>query len=118
MSDRTQDEGACLIHKTEFAVREELPCPWCVIGELKFNRDKALAAVQAEQLLRVNFGKRLTAAEAQRDQLRAALVSAVESIQIWHNMGLPRDQRSEMWDIYWQRAPEMKPIREALKESA
>jgi hypothetical protein len=48
------------------------------------------------------------------EQLRAALVKAVEVIQTWHNMGVPEKQRSELWDIYWRNAPELKQIREAL----
>jgi hypothetical protein len=48
------------------------------------------------------------------EQLRAALVHAVEVIQTWHNMDVPAEQRSELWDIYWRNAPEMKPIRSAL----
>lgn len=48
------------------------------------------------------------------DQLRSALLKAVECIQVWHNMGMPPKQASQMWDIYWRNAPEMKSIREAL----
>jgi hypothetical protein len=52
------------------------------------------------------------------ERLRAALVKAVEVIQTWHNMGMSGKQASEMWDIYWRNAPEMKLIREALAEAA
>jgi hypothetical protein len=48
--------------------------------------------------------------------LEAALVHAVSVIQTWHNADVPESQRSELWDIYWRNSPEMKPIREALKE--
>jgi hypothetical protein len=48
------------------------------------------------------------------EMLRAALIGAIEVIQTWHNMGLAGKHASEMWDIYWRNAPEMKPIREAL----
>jgi hypothetical protein len=48
------------------------------------------------------------------EQMRSALLKAVECIQVWHNMGMPPKQASNMWDIYWRNAPEMKPIREAL----
>jgi hypothetical protein len=54
----------------------------------------------------------------ERDQLRAALVHAVEVIQTWHNTGIPRREHSDMWDIYWRNAPEMKAIREALKSQS
>ena len=50
------------------------------------------------------------------ERLRAALVKAVEVIQTWHNMGVPEKQRSELWDIYWRNAPELKQIREALTD--
>jgi hypothetical protein len=54
----------------------------------------------------------------ERDGLRAALVHAVEVIQTWHNMDIrPRSACSELWDIYWKNAPEMKPIRTALAKA-
>lgn len=49
--------------------------------------------------------------------LEAALVQAVDCIRVWHNMGVPVTQCSELWDLYWRNAPEMKPIREALSTS-
>jgi hypothetical protein len=54
----------------------------------------------------------------ERDRLRVALLGAVEAIQTWHNMGMSAQQASSMWDIYWRNAPEMRPIREALKETS
>lgn len=48
------------------------------------------------------------------NRLRAALLKSVESIQAWHNMGMPAKQASELWDLYWRNSPEMRPIREAL----
>ena len=47
------------------------------------------------------------------DHMRSVLLNAVEIIQVWHNMGAGKDA-SELWDIYWRNAPEMKPIRAAL----
>lgn len=32
----------CTTHTTEHQVRNILPCPWCVIDEMKLNRDDAL----------------------------------------------------------------------------
>lgn len=32
---------ACRTHAAEHRMRDELPCPWCVIDELKRNRDAA-----------------------------------------------------------------------------
>lgn len=49
-------------------------------------------------------------------RMRAALVKAVEVIQQWHNGGLRGKDASELWDIYWRNAPEMKQIREALTD--
>ena len=42
--------------------------------------------------------------------LRASLQSAVGVIADWHNMGGADD----VWQIYYDHSPEMKPIREAL----
>lgn len=58
----------------------------------------------------------MSAETSHTDVLRAALVKAVEVIQGWHNMGIPAGNRSELWDIYWRNAPEMKLIREALSD--
>jgi hypothetical protein len=52
------------------------------------------------------------------EHLRDALVHAVSVIQTWHNMGVPKAQRSELWDIYWKSAPEMVAIRNALTKEA
>lgn len=49
--------------------------------------------------------------------LEAALRKSVETIQVWHNMRMSGKQASEMWDIYWRNAPEMKQIRETLTAS-
>ena len=49
------------------------------------------------------------------ETLRAALTHSVSVIQTWHNMELPLKERSNLWDIYWRHAPEMKHIREALR---
>jgi hypothetical protein len=50
--------------------------------------------------------------------LRAALVHAVSVIQTWHNMGIPKKDRSALWDIYWRNSPEMQPIRAELTKEA
>lgn len=52
------------------------------------------------------------------ERLTAALVHSVSVVQTWHNMEVPLKQRSELWDIYWRNAPEMKQIREALRGNA
>lgn len=51
--------------------------------------------------------------------LKSCLIKAVEIIKVWHNMPsavnkLPKEKEDMMWKIYYQRSPEMKPIREAL----
>jgi len=56
--------------------------------------------------------------EREIERLRAALVHSVSVIQTWHNMEIPVKQRSDLWDIYWRNAPEMKQIREALRGDA
>jgi hypothetical protein len=56
----------------------------------------------------------LEEAQCEIDRLRDALIHAVSVIQAWHNMGMIGKQASDMWDIYWRNAPEMKQIRLAL----
>lgn len=46
-------------------------------------------------------------------ELREVLEKAVEVIKQWHNMG----GAEAVWQIYYDNAPEMKPIRDALKSS-
>ena len=41
------------------------------------------------------------------ETLRDALQASVEVIKGWHNC-------DDVWDIYYDNAPEMKPIRDAL----
>jgi hypothetical protein len=36
-------EPPCATHAAEHRLRSELPCPWCVIDELKANRDRAVS---------------------------------------------------------------------------
>lgn len=50
--------------------------------------------------------------------LADALKDAVKLIEGWHNMResrLPEYKEREAWKIYYDHAPEMKPIREALE---
>ncbi len=49
-------------------------------------------------------------------ELREALKKAVEVIRLWHGLKI-KDQKAEatMWQIYWEKSPEMKIIREALE---
>ena len=60
---------------------------------------------------------------AQADVVRQRaelLKKAVELIKTWHNgeavIKLGQEQADYMWDIYYNHAPEMKEIREALSE--
>ncbi len=50
---------------------------------------------------------------------RVLLEKAIELIKIWHNgeavMKLGQEKADYMWKIYYNNAPEMKEIREALK---
>lgn len=55
--------------------------------------------------------------EIKADKLRAALLTAVETIRIWHNMDLRNPETaSALWDTYWRHSPEMRVIREALSQ--
>ncbi len=49
-------------------------------------------------------------------ELKQALEKAVEVIRIWHGLKIKGVALEEqMWKIYWEQSPEMKPIREALE---
>jgi hypothetical protein len=72
------------------------------------NMGCAFDADEAEEALRA------TPPPSAVPALRAALVHAVSVIQTWHNMGIPKKDRSALWDIYWRNSPEMQPIRAEL----
>lgn len=59
--------------------------------------------------------------EAIRAEYQDLLRQAVELIKVWHNgtaeEKLGKEQAVFMWNVYYNHAPEMKAIREALKES-
>jgi len=49
-------------------------------------------------------------------ELREALKKAVAVIRIWHGLKIKdAGAEAQMWKIYWEQSPEMKPIREALE---
>lgn len=54
--------------------------------------------------------KELAEKSRQIEQLREALGAAVSAIKAWHNA-------DEVWDIYFNHAPEMKSIRTALQNT-
>ena len=76
-------------------------CWWCEIERLT----AAVAACQT-------YDYRTLADEIER--LRVALMKATHVIEGWHNLGIPEGQQADLWNIYWRKSPEMKPIREAL----
>lgn len=77
----------------------------------------ALTQIKVHQpMLAQALADHIGARARQRTRLRAALVEAVEVIQQWHNMGMRGPDASELWDIYWRNAPELKLIREALTD--
>jgi len=55
---------------------------------------------------------------AQRDHLLAGLVAAVECVRVWHGMGMSKEIEPDMWRLYWEGSPEMKPIRQMLEKYA
>ncbi len=86
-------------------------------------RNTALIAAKRAEIHNYDWCLRSAAREAKGDRAaretgdevpRAALLKAVECIQEWHNMGVPRKDRSNLWDLYWRNAPELREIREAL----
>lgn len=55
--------------------------------------------------------------ERENVRLREALESAVGIIKQWHNMGIQDGSPLDVWQIYYDNAPEMKPLRAALRPS-
>jgi hypothetical protein len=75
------------------------------------------ACCQSTLQMAADMGQENLRVMDERDQMRTALVHAVSVIQTWHNMSIPKAQRSELWDTYWKSAPEMVAIRNALTKS-
>lgn len=51
----------------------------------------------------------------EKEELKQALLKSINIIKTWHNMGMNEPQAKECWNIYFNNAPEMKIIREALE---
>lgn len=54
-------------------------------------------------------------------ELEDGLVKAVELIRAWHDMPtssvkFPKEQLDNIWKIYYEQAPEMKPIKQLLNK--
>lgn len=64
--------------------------------------------------LRVMAEKENARLLAENARLRAALESAVGIIKQWHNMGIQDGSPLDVWQLYYDNAPEMRSIREAL----
>lgn len=59
------------------------------------------------------LGVRIHVVKTERDELLAALKSAVETIRVWHNMGHYAGEADRVWALY-QESPEMKAINAAI----
>ena len=55
-----------------------------------------------------------------QEETRETLRQAVGLIKSWHNMGarelMGKEQAEKMWNIYYNKSPEMKKIRDSLRE--
>lgn len=49
-------------------------------------------------------------------ELLAQLKKSVELVRAWHCMGESEAAARETWRLYWNYAPEMRPIRELLEK--
>src|SRR5258707_12655890 len=69
------------------------------------------------------LGQTLTIEQAQlfatAPKLYTALESAIQTIRTWHGINLLMDPQTESqaWELYFNHAPEMKVLREALAEA-
>ena len=75
--------------------------------------DKTMIVLDADQYLQL---------KGQLAELKVALREAVEIIKTWHNMDSERiltpTEQEQMWTIYLNNSPEMKPIVALLKKDA
>lgn len=71
----SKDLSTCVTHAAEHRMRDTLPCPWCVIDELKRNRDVALQRVDALTLELENTSANLVKAIRAAHEPPAALQS-------------------------------------------
>ena len=54
--------------------------------------------------------------EQQRDRAVGLLREAVGNVKAWHNMGVEDGSPADVWQIYYDNAPEMKAIRAFIRE--
>ena len=108
--------GTNFSHRTHPELYEEhagmfAMSPRKIVAEL----DRLAKVINKQATVMTEFSEAVLSLTAERDRLREALVHSVTVIQDWHNMDMPQKQRSDLWDIYWRNAPEMKKIRAALE---
>lgn len=89
------------------------------VRDLERKLADAVMREQSSEKLRTAAIANMNASARRVEELERALAASVEVIKTWHNMPgpvrLPDSVMEETWRIYYENAPEMKPIREALK---
>ena len=83
-----------------------------IVASAELRNPKVFNASRERYVAEISF-------KAGQEAERELLQKAVELIKIWHNgeavMKLGQEQADYMWNIYYNNAPEMKEIRQALK---
>ena len=115
--ERLRDEAALCRSETAVDIAELLEEAVDALTKAYQTNDGISAEYVKARLALQDAQHALTAKDEHAAAMRKAVLQAIEVIQGWHNMGMSGKVASDTWDIYWRNAPEMKPIREALKEA-
>ena len=108
--------GASMLCRSLLAVREGPTDK--LISEIAHFCDQAIAEAAA-QPQRANVGEAQPALDSpeERHQHISLLTHAVKVIRTFHGINIPQQDEKFVWNLYYQNAPEMKPLREALEKA-
>ena len=77
--------------------------------------------IAGAKFMRSELKNEIEQLQKENRELREALEKSVDIIKAWHNMGernTPERLQDEIWRIYYEHSPEMKPVRTALSNNS
>lgn len=110
MDKATQDKAFDVLEKCFDAMIKENETLKQRLAAAKEEAENAARDWHDELLLRKQAEQRLVEAERDAERYFEVLKQALVIIRGWHDMG----GAGSVWNIYYQNAPEMKSIREAI----
>jgi len=118
LADMGKEEIAEMI-ENELANYSSAILAWKSWGTMATQRAHELKITSKNYILALFQAQKIKAMEEAKKENQKILTKAVNLIKSWHNLGafpkIPQEQVDKMWQIYYDHAPEMREIRQALK---